>query len=387
MVAALLGHAALLALAFGIERSAPPNEPPAQVEVDQSTVIELWSLAPAPERETPPAPTSSAEAGAGTAPRGLGGGAGREVLPDLPPPAQPEAAPAPVASATAVPSATSEFDGPAPAVPMAGGGLTIGTPVWAVPGALPQGSGTPGGSGSAGPSGPLAPKVAQAPGKHVLRDTMLSRDRELGLGNPGATAVANAVADAVRGSSVPGDSSAVIVARIGGDGVIVSLGVQQFSSGDVRTWNGVAQAATAALGKKKLGLAGLGPKGAIVQVSVRSSVALPSGAKSPVQGVLPSLTEGPPRDVMPAQGPEGDACAPERWSDVKPLCGVGMKVGTFDVADMVAGRHRAVKTTFGVKLLDDALALAAPAPPASVSPAAPSAAPVAPATTADAGAP
>src|SRR6185369_10069580 len=141
-----------------------------------------------------------------------------------------------------------------------------GAPVWSIPGVVPA----PGGSGTAGPKGPLAPKMAQAPGALVLRDEALARDRDLGLGNPGATAVANAVADAVRGSSVPAESSAVIVARIGGDGVIVSVGVQQFSSGDTRIWSGVAQAATAALGKKKLGLAGLGPKGAVVQISVKS---------------------------------------------------------------------------------------------------------------------
>jgi hypothetical protein len=188
---------------------------------------------------------------------------------------------------------------------------------------------------------------------------MLSRDRELGLGNPGATAVVNAVADAVRGSSVPAESSAVIVARISGDGVIVSLGVQQFSSGNTRQWTGVAQAATAALGKKKLGLAGLGPRGAIVHVSVRSGVTLPSGAKAPVEGIVPSLTEGPPRDVMPAPSPDGDACAPERWSDLKPTCGVGLKVASFDAADAVAGKHRSVKTSFRITLLDDELALAA----------------------------
>lgn len=388
--AALLGHVALLALAFGVHRGAPPAPPPPD-DLDESKLIELWSWAPAPQREVPPPapPSTSPEA---AAPRDLPGAA-REALPDLPPPARPEVTPAPQPPGTSGPVASGEFEGPAPAVPMPGGGLSIGTPVWAVPGALPGGAGGPGGADTGAAPGPLAPRVPQVPGKLVLRDTMLSRDRELGLGNPGATAVANAVADAVRGSNVPAETSAVLVARIGGDGVVVSLGVKQFSSGDVKTWNRVAQAATAALGKRKLGLAGLGPRGAVVQVSVRSAVTLPSGAKSAARGILPSLTEGPPRDVMPAPSPDGDSCAPERWSDVKPLCGVGAKVGGFDVADMVAGKHRSVKTSFSITLLGDALALAAPAAPsmpASASPAPGSAAPAAPApppVAADAGAP
>lgn len=379
--AALLGHAALLALAFGVHRAEPPAPTP-QDEVDETTVIELFAWAPAP-RETPPVPAEpSPEAGLASRDLGGGRGTGREALPDLPAPAHPEIAPAPAASTTAAPVAAGEFSGPAPAVPMTGDGLAIGTPVWAIPGALPSGPDVPGGPGTAGPKGPLAPRVPQVPGKLVLRDEMLSRDRELGLGNPGATAVANAVADAVRGSTVPPESSAVIVARISGDGVLVSLGVQQMSAGDKRAWNGVAQAATAAIGKKKLGIAGLGPGGAIVQVSVRSAVTLPSGAKSAVEPRLPSLLEGPPRDVMPAPSPDGDSCAPERWSDIKPLCGVGAKIGTFDVADAVAGRHRSVKTSFRIKLLDDALALVSPAPRAaagssSAAPAAPAAAPAA----------
>lgn len=387
--AALLGHAALLALAFVVHRSEPAPPPP-QDEVEPGAIIELSVVSLDPPPVTP-IPAASTEATAGAALRDVGGttGPGREALPELPAPAQPEVAPAPVASTTAAPAATGELYGPAPAVPVAGGGLTFGTPVWAVPGAVPGGAGAPGGTGTAGPPGPVGPRMAQAPGKQVLRDTMLGRDRELGLGNPGATAVANAVADAVRASTVPPETSAMIVARIGGDGVILSVGVQQFSSGDVRSWNGVAQAATAALGKKKLGLAGLGPGGAVVQVNVRSAVTLPSGAKSPVQGRLPSLTEGPPRDVMPAPSPDGDSCAPERWSDLKPTCGVGAKVGTFDLADMVAKPHRSVKVSFGVKLLDEALALATPASPASATPLSPSAVPSAPAakTAPDAGAP
>jgi hypothetical protein len=371
--AALLGHAALLALALGVGRGEAPAQAP-QDEVDKDTLIELFAWAPAP-RETPPTPAApSAEPGFAARDPGSSRGPGRETLPDLPPPARPEIAPAPTGSTTSAPIATSEFEGPAPTVPMAGGGLSIGTPVWAVPGALPAGPDVPGGTGPGGNKGPLVPKKADAPGKQVLRDEMLSRDRDLGLGNPGATAVANAVAAAVRSSNVPPDSSAVIVAQISGDGVIVSVGIQQFSAGDTRAWNGVAQAATAALGKKKLGLAGLGPRGAVVRVSVRSSVSLPSGAKSPVQGILPSLTDGPPRDVMPAQGPDGDACAPERRPDGNTLCGVGMKIGGFDVADMLGGRHRSVKTSFRITLHDGALALAAPA---AAAPPAPSAAPAA----------
>ncbi len=91
---------------------------------------------------------------------------------------------------------------------------------------------------------------------------------------------------------------------------------------------------------------------------------------------------------MPAPSPStAPLCAPERYSDPKQPCGVGAKIGVGDLADPLQP-HRQVKTTFQIKLLDDALALAAPAAaaPASATPSAgfPR---LAPAAGADAGAP
>lgn len=408
---ALALHGGLLALVlpFAVRAPAPPPpEPPPQtsralidIELPDSdrsppTVTLKTATLPTASPDSPPADSASPFAGP-DAPLAGAAGSPRGISPDLPPGATaiaaPESTPPGTASpgATAAPGAptgTTEYDSPPSAVPMPGGGLVTGTPIWAVPGGLPGGTGSPGPAaptGAPASTGPLA-RVTAAPGATVLRDTVRARDADLGLGTPGATAVANAVADAVRASQVPNESSAVLVARIGGDGVLVSLGVQQMSAGDARSWNGVAAAATAALGKKKLPLAGLGPGGALVQVAVQSTVVKPSGGGQ--RGLrMPSLTEGPPRDVMPAPSPDGDSCAPERRPDLGTLCGVGAKVGTFDVTDLATKPHRNVATRLQVKLLDSALALApAPAAASSATPSStPSAAAIAP--SADAGAP
>ena len=385
---AAAAHVALLVLTVRFGGDAPPVSPlhqddvPSVMEVFSLHQVELLpepvpSAAPGPEAEPP----SRARAG-GTALR-------REPLPDLPPTPGPEA-PAPAASAAPA-EPHSEYS-EAPAVPVLGDPLALGTPAWAVPGVLPAGpdlpgAPRPGGSGAPRAQGPLAPRVAAAPGATVLRDTLRAADRDLGLGNPGATTIRNEVEGAVLASAVPNESSAVLVAHIGADGSLTSLVVQQLGSGDARTWSAVASAASAALGKRKLRLAGLGPKGAVVRIVVRSTMAYPSGSTEKVKGILPSLTDGPPRDVMPAPSPDGDSCAPERWTPTKPLCGVGMKIASGDVTDLVSGKKRSVRASAHVTLLDGNGAPAAPPATPGPASAAPSAAPAAPGSSADVGAP
>ncbi len=138
--AALAAHAALLALAFAVHTSPPPASQGAdtgQAEIE----IDLRESAP---REAPPQPTALPEPQASAVPRELGrnSGAGRETLPDLPQATSPEVAPSAVASSTAAPGATGDVWGSAPAVPMAGGELAIGPSIWGVPGALPSGPDT-----------------------------------------------------------------------------------------------------------------------------------------------------------------------------------------------------------------------------------------------------
>jgi hypothetical protein len=392
---ATLAHAAVLALAWGFSAGHRP-EPPAPPPPQTKGLIEIDLREEARPNDARPSPTAAPEASAAAVAGGRGdgriAGVARWIPPDVPIARPPEGATAPSASPGAAAAPTSEYEGPPPEVPMGGGGPSLGVASLPI-GALANGADVPGAQAPAAPTGPIVPKASVAPGggATLLRDAMRAHDRELGLGTPGATAISNAVASAVRASTVPVRSKAVLVARIGGDGAIVSLSVHSFDAGDVKTWSGVAAAVLGAIGKKKLGIAGLGPKGAIVQIDVRSAVVLPSGADSSHSLIPPTLDllrKGPPRDVMPAPSPDGDdGCVGDRWSEVKPLCGVGMKVGSFDAADMVADKHRTVKATFQVKLLDDDLAPASPAAPAAPQPPSSSAAAAPSAPRPDAGAP
>lgn len=395
-VAAILAHAAVIAIAwpFAATSLSGPEAPAAT-----SGLIEI-DLPEAKPPESPPPeksakPESEAREDARSEPTR---GSSRAPQIDLPAPRSPEGAPsaaaAPEPPSPASPAPTSEYGAP-PRVPLPGGdgiGQTgiLGAPVWATPGGMPQGPDAPGARRPEPPKVPVGPRAAVAPGKGatLLRDDMRAHDAGLGLGNPGGTLVQNAVAEAVRGSSLGTDATAVLVAHVGGDGTVTSLSVAQFSAGDTTLWNGIAQAAMASIGKKKLGLAGLGARGATVRVRVTSKLTYPSGSGGQDKGggaslpaaVAKAIAEGPDRTVAPAQGPDGDACAPERWSDLKPLCGVGMTVGRFDITDLATRKHRYVSASFTVNILDE---IAAALLPEKAPPAAPAtAAPVAPAPSA-----
>ncbi len=378
-VAALLAHVAVLAIAWRFAGQTPATAPTLQGpgETDAAALIEidLHEDETSPRRPSRPAEPEMGlrdKTEADRQPRGSdvrralpiggnGGGADARAVP-IDAPDRPSPEPSPAASAapsvvvSSVPVAPPGDDyGVAPAVPMPGGnGSLTGGPAWGIPGVLPSGPDVPSGADRKAEK-PIGPRASVAPGDgaRLLRDDLARHDRELGLGNPGGTTVANAVAEAVRGAVIPSDATAVVAVQIAGDGTVTSVSVQRFSAGDVKAWSGVARAATAALGKKKLGLAGLGPKGAVVQVSVRSSFTYPSGGGGATL-VAPKITDGPPRDVMPAPTPDGgDACAPATHQDLPPLCGVGMVVGRFDVTDLVTRKHRYVRTSFQVKLNDD----------------------------------
>lgn len=395
-VAALLAHAAVLAIAAPFAARTQPIATPVDTPATAATALIEIDLHE-PESPAPrPAPTADPEAlserpsprdfasvlpGVSSGLRDVASAVPRDVASAVPGGPFPEVSPAASAApdvAPGVASAPGDDYGVAPAVPMPGSGPLAGSPAWTVPGVLPAGPDVPGG-GAPKPEVPVGPRATVAPGRGalVLRDTIAVHDRELGLGNPGGTTIANAVAEAVRGSLVPNEATAMLVVRVGGDGVVLSVGAQRFNAGDVKSWAGVAQAVTAALGRKKLGLVGLGPSGALVQVEVRSSVAYPSGSHDGPTSQLPSLKDGPPRDVMPAPSPDGgDACAPARHTDINPMCGVGMVVGQFDVTDLVTRKHRNVRASFHVKLLDDALTRTPPATtPVSAAPTAGDSAP------------
>ncbi|MBK8255254.1 MAG: hypothetical protein IPK82_21655 [Polyangiaceae bacterium] len=376
---AAVGHAALLAAAIAfpsqtVQEAAPSDSVQSLIEIDT-----LREAPPRPE-PPPPVPTAAAEANANTG-AVYPSAPVRTDLPNLPPTsAEPAQTASPVVSAA--PSADA-YTTPVGTVPIAGSQYRVGPSVWSVPGVLPSGPDLPSGAGTAS-KGPVA---AKAPGKGstVLRDDLRAHDQSLGIGTSGATAVSNAVADAVRASNLPADTTAVLVARIGGDGALLSVGVHSFSSGDAKTWNGVALAAAAAVGKKKLGLAGMGPKGAEVQVRVQAAVLSVSGSRDPVRGYVPLLGGKRLEDSAPPPPPDGHPCTPDASSHPKAACISGAPGGQFDVADAVSRPHRVVKAIYQVRLLDDAVALAPSASPnlPRVAPSASASAPPA----ADAGAP
>lgn len=359
-IAALAVHAAAFAVAWPLASRSPsfsldPSATSGRAEIE----IDLRDE-PTPPTPKPPEPPRSS-------PQGVNGdGRERAFRPDLPPLPSPSmepsraGAPARAASSGEVAPANaappSEY-GATPALPILGNGSPFGAPAWTIAGVLPSGPDMPQGSSSATPGrvGPRAtevPAAVRARADASLRDPITAHDRSLGLGNPGGTAISNAVADAVSGSSLPGEATGTFLVQVSGDGSVVGVRVQRFDNGDSKAWSNVAASAAASLGKKKIGLAGLGPKGAVVKVEVRSSVTYPSGSRERARSNLPGLFDGPPRDVMPAPSPDGgDACTASS-QDGNPLCGVGMVVARGDLTDLFTKKHRNVRASFQVQLLD-----------------------------------
>ena len=336
-VAAILAHAAVIAIAWPFATTSLSGS---GAPATTSGLIEIDLPEAKPPESPPPAKSTEAEPGeredARSEPRS---GPARATRIDLPAPPGPEGAPstaaAPEPPSPAPPAPVSEYGAPS-MVPLPGGdGLggtgILGGPVWAIPGGMPPGPDAPGARRPEPPKVPVGPRATVATGKGttLLRDDMRARDAKL--------------------------------------------------------WNGIAQAAKAAIGKKKLGLAGLGGKGATVRVRVTSKLTYPSGgggdekkgATELPSAVAKAIADGPDRTVAPAQGPDGDACAPERWSDLKPLCGVGMTVGRFDITDIATRKHRYVSASFTVNVFDEIAAAllpekTPPAPPAAATAGAPS---------------
>ncbi|MFO0592712.1 MAG: hypothetical protein U0441_34530 [Polyangiaceae bacterium] len=383
-VAAVALHAAVFALGLRFSSRSPSfvEETPSPAGVAD---IELDVRDDDPRPPPKPPETPHAQAGSvdvhdrGVAPS----------LPSLPPPSvEPPPQASATAPGTAAPAAGTASPPPGEygatgVVPMAGSG-PFGAAAWTIAGALPSGADAPDASPTAqpGPIGPRKTAVSEdvkARTDALVRDPITVHDRELGLGNPGGTAISNSVAEAVRASSLPGESGGVLVVMVGGDGAVTSVSVSHFTGGDSNGWSAVASAAAAALKGKKLGLSGLGPKGAIVKVEVRSSVTYPSGSRDRGQLGLPGLFDGPPRDVMPAPAPGGDDACTAPTNGINPLCGVGMVIARGDVSDFFTKKHRNVRASFNVQVLDKPVRSDAPpaekAPPPAEKPASSAAAP------------
>lgn len=372
-VAAIALHAALFATGVRFASQTPSfiEEPTTSAGVAD---IEL-DVREVDPRPPPPKPPEAPHAEAGSV--DVRDRSVSPTLPSLPPPSvePPPEATSSAPSVTPGPAGTSappaDEYGATSVVPMAGDDR-FGPSAWTIAGVLPAAPDAPGAppiakTGPIGPRKTVVPEAVQERADASVRDPLTVHDRSLGLGNPGGTAISNSVAEAVRASSIPGEAGAVLVVMVGGDGSVTSVSVSHFTGGDSNGWASVASAAASSLKGKKLGLSGLGPKGAIVKVEVRSSVTYPSGSHDRGQVVLPGLFDGPPRDVMPAPSKDGgDECTMSS-QDGNPMCGVGMVVARGDVTDFFTKKHRNVRASFHVQILDKPVR--ADPPPAEKAPA------------------
>ena len=225
----------------------------------------------APSNDLAP-PTPEARVAAATSPRDPS----RNV--------EPSAGPEPVGTAApAAPTGTGRAPDQYDALPDGNGdGIAhapgIGAPIWTLPGTMPV-----------APRAAPAPTVATGPAPVdkdiagiVIRGAMMENDKRLGLDLPGAGTVATAVRAVVVGADTPSVGRASFEVRVGPDGRILSVRVASSSGGTSDVWDRAAKAILAQLAGKPLQMNANYAKGAIISVSVSSSMALPSGASSGV---------------------------------------------------------------------------------------------------------
>jgi hypothetical protein len=115
--------------------------------------------------------------------------------------------------------------------------------------------------------------------ERVLADGLAEHDRELGLGADGP--VLSALERATYASALPGNASALILARIDSSGRLALLDVLEADS-DARAWSKVARRALGTLGRTKLRVP-RGSKGMRLSIRVSSREVLPSGADPGVE--------------------------------------------------------------------------------------------------------
>lgn len=325
------------------------------------------------EREAPPQPEAKAPT--------------PEPGPDAPPAPGPEPATPPgAARAARAPSAAEEREAqpgpPAVSDPVPGGGrgegpARVGPPAPGSPDEYAPLPSKPAGTGLVytmpGVLDALAPKpaatapVASAPDRlaatKALSGTLTKADAKVGLDLPGAGGVAAAVADAVRGSSVPADVKATLEVRLDASGQVTGVKVGKTSGGDAGAWTKIAESAKAKLGAKKLDVKG---EPATIVVKIDSAMRFPSGSKT--QGLVEPICANDileqiaellkvPQDVNgPGRGADGAATPPGPSADnvakaealkAKFCIPVGVK-GAGDASDIGATAHKVVSASYSV---------------------------------------
>ncbi|MEP7123303.1 MAG: hypothetical protein ABJE95_20420 [Byssovorax sp.] len=228
-------------------------------------------IAPREPSNDPAPPAPEARAATATTPRAPGG------------PIEPQTGPEPVATAAPVAAgghAPDQYD--APEGPGAGDGIVrvpgIGNPIWTVPGTIPPPSrAAPAPTVATGP-----PPVDKDIAGIVMRGAMREADSHLGLDLPGQGTVRSAVKSAMQGGDVPNEGRASFEVRVGPDGRVLGVRVGGTSGGNADMWARKAKEILAMLSGRPLQMNSNFAKGAIISVSVVSTMALPSGAGSAV---------------------------------------------------------------------------------------------------------
>ncbi|MFO0588611.1 MAG: hypothetical protein U0441_13765 [Polyangiaceae bacterium] len=182
--------------------------------------------------------------------------------------------------ASAAPAGTSEYDGPPPAVLTAPNGLSpIGAQPWQIAGALPL----EGGRAAAAPT--VAPKATVDPhiATKVLTEAIKEKDKGLGLDLPAAGTIATSVRGAVQASALPSEATGTFEVRLSPTGQVLGVRVTSSAGGSSDTWGAAAKMVQAAVSGRAFTLGSGYEKGAVVYVSVKSTLTLPDGTKSVIE--------------------------------------------------------------------------------------------------------
>jgi len=183
-----------------------------------------------------------------------------------------EAAP----TATGTPSAgPEEWSAPPPTAGSGPGVIPgIGSPVWAVPGVVPEATTARPAPTTVGPPPEVDRKIATK----VITDLVREKDHGLGLDLPGAGAIATVVSDVVRGSGTPDVARATLEVKIAPGGRVASVRVVRSNAGASGDWSAVAASVNGRLAGKQFSLPEAYAAGAIVMVEVVSQQQLPDGS-------------------------------------------------------------------------------------------------------------
>lgn len=285
LVIAGLLHLALPVAAAVVPRPARPIAPYVEMAPVQRVVdIDVSTSLPLPaQRPEAPTPTDPAEPTDDTREPTAAGPSEPNKQPNSVPPAEkitPEAATSAAASASEAPpgtgKGTSDIDRP-PSIGMPGGGGILpgmpGSPVWrSVPGSLPDKP-----VARAAPTSAPKRSYDKRAATKIIQKGLRKKDRKLGLDFPGASAIAAVLRNAVRSADTPYTCSGSFSVMVSGAGKVRSVSLNGFSGGESGTWQHVRKSALAALAGKTFALKSAFKKGAIVSVTVRSSVKKPGG--------------------------------------------------------------------------------------------------------------